>query len=870
MGFGQIVKRKRKGRPRKSDPSRTAPSPPPGSSASVRRSLRRRNVRYSGFIDFDDFVESDEEEDVGAASAPDEEEEEESEMGMVRKRKNTGREDDDGMEEDCVEDEYGGSGKEDGGWKGNPKGHESPPGGPPHSSSNVPLPDRTTLQLILDKLQKKDIYGVYAEPVDPEELPDYHDIIEKPMDFSTVRKKLANGSYVTLSQFESDVFLICTNAMQYNAPDTVYHKQARSIEELGRKKFLKLRIKYERSLKEAKMEQRLENDQESSEKDLRSEEGVKSNLSTKKLVKKPLPRSTQEPVSSDFSGGAMPATTGDLPRNSAANRGGYDERHSINEGLMDGNVASAENFADKAEELSMGRGFSSRLGQKPSVHDENHQATYTMLNQPEVPSNSIFTTFEGEIRELVAVRPQAEYSYARSLARFAGSLGPIAWKVASKRIQQSLPSDCKFGRGWVMEYEPVSNPIIFTPETLWGFPWTAKPLSHNVRPRKEVLPFKVLPSSKTSAREATHPANFHCNSLGSFGPPTMKNHHVPIARSSNQAQPKTKGVKQFELNSLPSMPHDNGVIHVPEKKSSVSTRVAHLKTRESTTVGVNNTRPEIWESVVLRSRETATVSDNAGQVLHFTQLGSNGVPKKVPKRKAPKNGLDSRKTISPCSGVTSKLPVLPFYFPQPDEGLSDPVQIVRMLSEKGLGQQTLSSPVDNQQVMQRTPSIVTDASSNITGSWITIGAGGIKPPKQNLEAQKVQSISPLQCHLSPQQAASIRGSEFLVPSGTQFQAGKNGLPFHGLIQSPSIASNEVRLHPQATFSPRTIPADFSRLQAHSLWRGAATPSPPARPGPKQDTLPPDLNIGFQSSSTPVTQSPGVKVDSQQPDLALQL
>lgn len=34
------------------------------------------------------------------------------------------------------------------------------------------------------------------------QLPDYHDIIEHPMDFSTVRKKLSNGVYNSLEQFE--------------------------------------------------------------------------------------------------------------------------------------------------------------------------------------------------------------------------------------------------------------------------------------------------------------------------------------------------------------------------------------------------------------------------------------------------------------------------------------------------------------------------------------------------------------------------------------------------------------------------------------------------------------------------------------------
>lgn len=34
------------------------------------------------------------------------------------------------------------------------------------------------------------------------QLPDYCEVIEHPMDFGTVRNKLANGAYATLEQFE--------------------------------------------------------------------------------------------------------------------------------------------------------------------------------------------------------------------------------------------------------------------------------------------------------------------------------------------------------------------------------------------------------------------------------------------------------------------------------------------------------------------------------------------------------------------------------------------------------------------------------------------------------------------------------------------
>ena len=37
------------------------------------------------------------------------------------------------------------------------------------------------------------------------------------------------------------------------------------------------------------------------------------------------------------------------------------------------------------------------------MHDENRRATYNISNQPVVGSESIFTTFEGEIKQLVTV-----------------------------------------------------------------------------------------------------------------------------------------------------------------------------------------------------------------------------------------------------------------------------------------------------------------------------------------------------------------------------------------------------------------------------------------------------------------------------------
>ncbi|KAL6527215.1 hypothetical protein OROGR_016305 [Orobanche gracilis] len=56
------------------------------------------------------------------------------------------------------------------------------------SGLTTPLPDKKVLLFILDRLQK---------------LPDYFDMIEQPMDFGTVRKKLDNGDYKNLEELEA-------------------------------------------------------------------------------------------------------------------------------------------------------------------------------------------------------------------------------------------------------------------------------------------------------------------------------------------------------------------------------------------------------------------------------------------------------------------------------------------------------------------------------------------------------------------------------------------------------------------------------------------------------------------------------------------
>jgi len=60
--MGQIVRRKKKGRPSKADLARRSSQSPATTQSDLRRSRRRRNVRYP-IIDFDDYLDEDEEEE---------------------------------------------------------------------------------------------------------------------------------------------------------------------------------------------------------------------------------------------------------------------------------------------------------------------------------------------------------------------------------------------------------------------------------------------------------------------------------------------------------------------------------------------------------------------------------------------------------------------------------------------------------------------------------------------------------------------------------------------------------------------------------------------------------------------------------------
>ncbi|CAL8369030.1 unnamed protein product [Lota lota] len=89
------------------------------------------------------------------------------------------------------------------------------------------------LRATLDQLQEKDLANIFSEPVDIKEVPDYLDFITTPMDFSCMRSKMEAHAYRCLADLEADFNLMVSNCLLYNAKDTVFHRAALRLRDLG-------------------------------------------------------------------------------------------------------------------------------------------------------------------------------------------------------------------------------------------------------------------------------------------------------------------------------------------------------------------------------------------------------------------------------------------------------------------------------------------------------------------------------------------------------------------------------------------------------------------------------------------------------------
>ena len=59
--------------------------------------------------------------------------------------------------------------------------------------------------VVLERLATDSFAGIFLEPVDPEDFPDYEEMIDNPMDLGTIRTKLETKKYQAPEQFARDM-----------------------------------------------------------------------------------------------------------------------------------------------------------------------------------------------------------------------------------------------------------------------------------------------------------------------------------------------------------------------------------------------------------------------------------------------------------------------------------------------------------------------------------------------------------------------------------------------------------------------------------------------------------------------------------------
>ena len=84
----------------------------------------------------------------------------------------------------------------------------------------------------LEKLYRQEPESIpFRQPVDPGALgiPDYFDIIRKPMDLSTIKRKLDTGEFKDPWEYVEDVWLMFDNAWIYNRKTSKVYKFASKV-----------------------------------------------------------------------------------------------------------------------------------------------------------------------------------------------------------------------------------------------------------------------------------------------------------------------------------------------------------------------------------------------------------------------------------------------------------------------------------------------------------------------------------------------------------------------------------------------------------------------------------------------------------------
>lgn len=94
---------------------------------------------------------------------------------------------------------------------------------------DILYPSHVAMRKVFEDIKSGDKSDYFLSPVSKVDVPDYYDVIKRPMCWSVIDRKLTEHQYLDLQDFKDDIFLVLDNAMVYNKPDTPYFKAARRI-----------------------------------------------------------------------------------------------------------------------------------------------------------------------------------------------------------------------------------------------------------------------------------------------------------------------------------------------------------------------------------------------------------------------------------------------------------------------------------------------------------------------------------------------------------------------------------------------------------------------------------------------------------------
>ncbi|TFK85272.1 hypothetical protein K466DRAFT_197390 [Polyporus arcularius HHB13444] len=92
------------------------------------------------------------------------------------------------------------------------------------------FPHEGFLRLAFENITSLDRQEYFKSPVSKVEVPDYYDIIKKPMCWDMIDSKLDRHEYLDLAEFKRDIYLVLSNAKTYNQSNTPFYRTAVRIQ----------------------------------------------------------------------------------------------------------------------------------------------------------------------------------------------------------------------------------------------------------------------------------------------------------------------------------------------------------------------------------------------------------------------------------------------------------------------------------------------------------------------------------------------------------------------------------------------------------------------------------------------------------------